>query len=393
MKLKQQPEDFQVEELTTVVPGSEGLFAFYRLEKTGWTTQDALRVIGRRWKLQSRRFSCGGLKDRHAQTWQYLTIFRGPRRRLTHQRLSLQYLGQTTGPYTSQDIGGNRFRLTLRDLSTDDCRRLAASAEEVRSQGVPNYFDDQRFGSVAEGGFIARLVVLGQYENALRLALTGPCEHDRSAAKKEKAVLLRHWGNWQNCLRKPARSPWQRVLAHLAAHPDDFRGAIEHFPAELRSLYLAAYQSHLWNRMLACWLMNHLSDNQRLSLQLRLGEVPVHRVLPSELWSELEKLQLPLPSARGHTDPADPRIKLMNEILAEEGLLRKQLKLTNFRNWFFSKGERPALCLPNNLTWNNEPDEGHPWREKVLLSFELPRGSYATLIVKRLTLGGSSHGH
>src|SRR2546430_397931 len=48
MKLKQEPHDFQVEELTDVTPGEGGAFALYRLEKTGWTTPDALSAIRRR---------------------------------------------------------------------------------------------------------------------------------------------------------------------------------------------------------------------------------------------------------------------------------------------------------------------------------------------------------
>src|SRR5262245_54377090 len=96
MKLKQSPEDFRVEELTDVQPGEGGNFAFYRLEKRGWTTLDAVQAIRRRWKLDQRRLSFGGLKDRHAHTVQYLTIFHGPRRRLTHHEISVEYLGQVS---------------------------------------------------------------------------------------------------------------------------------------------------------------------------------------------------------------------------------------------------------------------------------------------------------
>src|SRR5438552_2768338 len=103
MKLKQQPEDFQVEELTDVVPGGQGPFALYRLEKRGWTTLDALAAVRRRWKLEPRRLSYGGLKDRHAHTVQYLTVFHGPKRRLTHQGVSLEYLGQVAAPYSSRE--------------------------------------------------------------------------------------------------------------------------------------------------------------------------------------------------------------------------------------------------------------------------------------------------
>ncbi len=83
MKLRQEHADFQVEELTDVTPAAEGPFSFYRLEKDGWTTPDALAAIRRRWKLEARRVSYGGLKDRHAQTVQYITILHGPRRNLT----------------------------------------------------------------------------------------------------------------------------------------------------------------------------------------------------------------------------------------------------------------------------------------------------------------------
>src|SRR5260370_41436790 len=78
MKLKQQPEDFQVEERTDVQPSQQGDFALYRLEKSNWTTPDALGIIRRRWQVLGGRLSYGGLKSRHAPNSQYLTIFPGP---------------------------------------------------------------------------------------------------------------------------------------------------------------------------------------------------------------------------------------------------------------------------------------------------------------------------
>src|SRR5438552_1739381 len=113
MKLKQRPEDFQVEEITAVNPAADGPFAFYRLDKRGWATPDALQAIRRRWRVPPHQLSYGGLKDRHAATVQYLTIHHGPRRGLSHHDVHLHYLGQLTAPYTSKDIQANRFRLTL----------------------------------------------------------------------------------------------------------------------------------------------------------------------------------------------------------------------------------------------------------------------------------------
>src|SRR5262245_23633439 len=141
MKLKQSPEDFQVEERTDVVPSERGDFALYRLEKHNWTTPDALGVIRRRWTVQPDRVSYGGLKDRHAATVQYLTIFRGPHRTLKQQGIAVTYLGQVDAPYTSADIRANFFCLTARAVREEHAREWPALLDQIRLEGVPNYFD------------------------------------------------------------------------------------------------------------------------------------------------------------------------------------------------------------------------------------------------------------
>lgn len=393
-KLKQQPEDFQVEELTPLTdsPQGQGLFAFYRLEKRGWTTPDALAALRRRWKLEPRRLSYGGLKDRHAHTVQYLTVFHGPQRNLTHHDVHVTYLGQIAAAYSAAAVSANRFRLTLRDLDEPGVAAVRAAVEEVRRDGVPNYFDDQRFGSVAEGSdsggeMIGRLLVDGRFEDALRVALAAPYAHDRAEQKKEKAILTAHWGDWPACKGRLPRGHARSLADYLAHHPGDYRGAVARLRPELRGLYLSAYQSYLWNRMLAHWLERHCGPEQQVRVRLRLGEVVMHRGLGEEPQRELAALRLPLPSSRTRLDANDPRGPLVNEVLAAEGLELGRLKVPGVRELFFSKGERAALCLPGRLEHEEAADELHAGRRKLVLGFDLPRGAYATLVVKRVTLG------
>ena len=109
-----------------------------------------------------------------------------------------------------------------------------------------------------------------------------------------------------------------------------------------------------------------------------------HR-LNAEVAEELRKLQLPLHSARNHLDDADPRKPYFDGVLKEEGLELEQFKLKGFRNLFFSKGERAAWCFPEDLQAQSGPDEDHAGKQKLTLRFVLPRGCYATLVVKRIT--------
>jgi tRNA pseudouridine13 synthase len=111
----------------------------------------------------------------------------------------------------------------------------------------------------------------------------------------------------------------------------------------------------------------------------------MHRRLDEARRAELAGLRLPLPSARIHLAEDDPRREPLAAVLGEEGLTLEQLKLKGFREMFFSKGERAALCVPDRLGAEAADDERRPGRQKLVLGFELPRGCYATLIVKRVT--------
>ncbi|AWM36702.1 tRNA pseudouridine synthase D [Gemmata obscuriglobus] len=386
MKLKQQPQDFRVEERTDVVAGEAGDFALYRLDKTGWTTPDALAALRRRWQVDHRRLSYGGLKDRHAVTSQHLTIFRGPKRNLTHERVTVTYLGQCVEPFTAQEIRANRFTVTLRSLNAAGVSRAEATLREVADAGLPNYFDDQRFGSVGEQQeFVAKEMVFGRFERALWLALAAPYEHDRADAKREKATLTELWGKWPECQAKLPKGHARSLVSYLAAHPTDFKGAVARLRPELQGLYLSAYQSYLWNKMLAAWLTTTLGPANLTSVELKLGTVPAPVRLPDENRAAWESLMLPLPSARVKPEPDAPWLPTVEEMLKGEGLTLAELKVKGMQKPFFSKGDRPACVRPENLSHTADADELNKGRRKLVLSFDLPRGSYATMLVKRVT--------
>src|SRR5262249_54489433 len=172
---------------------------------------------------------------------------------------------------------------------------------------------------------------------------------------------------------------------YLTHHPGDYKGALQRLRPELRGLYLSAFQSFLWNRMLARWLREHCRPEQLVNVRLRLGDVPFHRGLDESQRTALAELLLPLPSPKVTLPSDDPRLALLDSVLSEEGLTREQLKLKGFREMFFSRGDRAALCQPVGLTFEAAADELNAGRQKLTLAFELPRGCYATLIVKRIT--------
>ena len=385
MKLKQSPDDFVVEELTDTLPVERGPFALYRLDKTGWTTPDAFIAIRRRWDIDGRRLSYGGLKDRHAKTSQHFTIYRGPDRNLAHERIAVTYLGQAGEPFTADQIRANRFELVLRSMDGPSVQSAFAALDELRAAGAPNYFDDQRFGSVNESReFVAREMVRGDFEKALKLALVAPYEFDRAAQKREKATLAECWGDWPACKARLDRGHARSLVDYLAGHPADFRGAVARLRPDLHGLYLSAYQSHVWNRVLARWLTAHFEPDRLANVELALGPAPVPRSVPEELRPKWEALLLPLPSARVKPDVTAAWPPLVEAVLAEDGLTLATMKIPGMDRPYFSKGERAGCLRPANLEAVDLPDDRNRGKRKLALQFELPRGSYATMLVKRI---------
>ncbi len=385
MKLKCQPEDFGVEELPVVRPGDRGRFMFYRLTKRGMGTLEALDQIRRRWNLSQTAIQYGGLKDRHAVTVQYLTILEGPNHPIFLEHLELEPLGRLNEPYGPRGFRGNRFHVVMRDLTPADVEAATRAIESLPRDGLPNYFDDQRFGSVGyECEFIGEAWILGNHERALWLAMAEANPSDRAPIRQEKAILRETWGNWAEAKAQLPRSHSRSLVTYLVDHPTDFKGAFARLRRDLRSIYFSAYQSFLWNRLLGRLITSQTRPEQRVEFDFRVDRLPIHRGLDPDQARALGKLRLALPASRSPF-PEGAAGEVATAVLAERGLTWDALKVKHLKDVFLSKGDRAALFYPTNLRWEAGDDELYPGRRKLALDFELEKGCYATLVVKRLT--------
>lgn len=387
MKLKCRPEDFVVTELSEFPIRAKGEFAVYELRKRGIGTPEAITQLLQVWNLPRGRVSYGGLKDRHAVTSQFVTIQRGPARHAHRDQWTLSYLGQADESFTPANISANRFEIVMRDMSVEACQRAVAALVEVANWGLPNYFDDQRFGSVStDGEFIARPWIDGDYERTLFLALAATTRHDRSAEKREKVALRERWGHWDEVIKQLGKSHRRSIVSYLVQHPQEFKGAWTRVRQDLRSLYLSAFQSMLWNKILAAAIHASCPEEACVDVLLSLGPAPFFRTLDSDAILDLSALMIPLPSSRFVYEDDAPITALTDLVLGREGLTRQAIKIKYPRDSFFSKGERPAVLRVGEVNSQEIDDDVYLNQRALSLSFTLPKGSYATILVKRLTV-------
>ncbi|MCE9580907.1 MAG: tRNA pseudouridine(13) synthase TruD [Planctomycetes bacterium] len=383
MKIKLRPEDFVVEELAAL-PAQPGQIAIYTLEKSGLTTLDAIAAVARAFDIPRKVVRHAGLKDRHAQTTQHLWIERGPERSIEEKGLALKFLRKSALP---PEPRGNRFRIVLRDLDPVEATRLAGAAASVAADGVPNYFDSQRFGSARHGeGFVGKKVLLRNWEEALKLALAKPSEFDTESRQKRMGAFKRHWGQWESCVEKAGTRTEAHVFGYLARRRGDFSGALKLIERPLLAMYMHAYQSWLWNEAVGRFLRKSLTSDVLMAARYLGGYLWFHRFVPADLINRWRTMTIPLFAYRTHcTDPVVAEV--YSEVLRAEKLEQMDFKPAG-HNLPYLKGEERALLLfPEKLVAGEpEADEMHPGRKKASLAFELRRGGYATLVVKKLRL-------
>lgn len=378
-RLKEHPEDFQVEEEITLAPGGSGAYRLYRLSKRGWGTEELARHLAHRLGLPRAAIAYGGRKDRRAVAVQHLTIRGRKDRSLSWEGFELRSLGFVERPMTPQDIAANHFSLRLRGLDPRCQATVTRNAAAVSRHGVPNYFDDQRFRSLRQyGEHPAERLVRGEWEAALRLLLTCPPPGSPRPLRERLAQLRAAWGRWEECLALAASPQHRRAVAELAT--GRVAAAFRQFPPAELSLLLTAYQSHLWNLALrravaSCGDTVELpgaSGGYLFPLPGAAGE------------GSLASLAIPTPARR--LAPGCPEGEaLIRTVLTELGHSLASFSLRRLAHAYFSSTLRRAAVVPRDLTltWLGSPTAGG---EELRLTFTLSPGAYATMVVRGLLL-------
>lgn len=396
MKIKVKPEDFVVREEALFEPSAEPRArAVFHLAKQDWDTFDLIDLIARRLKISRQDISVGGIKDRYGKTEQLISIKN--RRGLTaaiqamppEDNFKIDFLGYHPDAITARDIRGNQFTITIRDIPAGDLDPLLANARLASQWGVPNYFDEQRFGGARHGkGFMGKEIFRGSRERALRLYFE-PSKFDDPRTRALKSCVLENWYHWDRCLER-SFGEYRRILTYLSQHGRAFHRALGLIDRRLLVLMLHSYQSFLFNQILTGYLeeLQRERDVTVDTVAYSQGRYLFHRELPEELFERLLGLSLPVPGWDSQIE--DPGIAgITAAVLEREGIELQDLKVRQLSRIYINGVERQAVLLPGNFAVVKvEEDELYDNRKKVTLSFFLPRGGYATLIIKRLAVGG-----
>jgi tRNA pseudouridine13 synthase len=406
--IRRLPEDFLVEErlgqafASALVgePTDGARQATFELRKTGLSTPNAVQGLARTLGVRNDAVSYAGLKDRHAKTVQHLTVHFGGVDTAAFARLASEGLkgggeggswyakliGWSDRPIAAEHIDGNRFTVVVRDLArnaTHEMDRRAHVLKDGDGLVIVNYFGDQRFGSARHGeGFAARHLVRGEFEAALKLLVATPARKDQGATRILSRAAATHWGDWQRILAEVPRMPERAVFEALAAGKS-FRDAFAALPAFTQLICVEAFQSHLWNAV-ARRLAERMGDPKtRLERDDPFGVM----IFPFARMVEPRLRDVILPLFGPNTQYEPEWAAEAEAVLAEESLRIEDLVIPGLRRPFFGEAPRPLFVRAEGFAQERPvPDTFDPTGKRFArtLRFSLPRGAYATVVLRAL---------
>jgi tRNA pseudouridine13 synthase len=385
MKLKQQPADFIVEEIPDYPLSLEkDEHTVFLLEKQDIDTFDAIRRIAQRLRISLFEIGYAGLKDKHAHARQYISIPTMYKvQDLKMESLILTLVGYRRKKIKIGDLAGNRFSIIARDIQAEELPVISQRAETISSSGVPNYFDSQRFGSVINRVFIGREVMLKHYEVAVKQYLTMYQKSEPKKIKNEKRRILSSWNDLSN-IRLFNKAFSAVIKEHLKTN--DWRAAYCKIPAHLREMYVNAYQSYIWNECVKEILKSTVEKKKLYSVEYAVGSLLFYTDLSDQ---EHERIPQNFQTISDQMIEADAEKQVIDRVLAKEQLRLSDFRIEDETGNFFKTRPRQVLLYPEDfIIGEPENDEmnskGNMKRYKIQVSFSLLKGSYATVVTKRL---------
>ncbi len=382
-RIRVRDTDFYVEEVPLYTPCGSGEHTYVTIEKVGLSTFQVIRLIADALGIDPREVGCAGLKDTHAVAVQTLSLGDVEPARVAALNLSgvrVLNVARHTNKLKMGHLRANRFVIRIREVTEQALPRARAVLDVLQRRGVPNYFGQQRFGVRGDTHLLGRALVRGEAESFVRRFVGTP--HPAESPRVREARRLYDEGRLAESLHTwPRNMEYERrVVRVLLAHPGDWERAVRSVPSRMRKFFVSAYQSALFNRVLARRLstFDHLQHGDLAWIH---GKGAVFLVQdPADEQPRADRLEIspsgPLYGRKVKLAQGMPG-EVERQVLAEEGLT-----CASFR----PRGARRPLRFPlrDVQIW---------YEEGVMLAFTLPPGCYATAVLDevikdRATAGG-----
>lgn len=380
--IKDSPDDFIVSEIPAYEPCGSGEHIYLSIEKRGITSLDAISRIARALKVPERDVGYAGMKDAVGVTRQTISLQRiKPEDALTLDLDGIKVIAadRHSNKLKLGHLKGNHFQIVIRDVSADAAAMARSVLQVLQQRGMPNYFGYQRYGAMGNSHLIGAAMLRQDWQSAID-RLIGEPDAVRDLDWRS-AIISYKLGDLPAALDlMPRHCRSERdVLQRLVKKPGAWKQAFSVIHPRLKKLYLSACQSYLFDKVVAQRLekIDQVSEGDLAWKHLNGACFMVEDVASEALRAARFEISAsgPLFGSR-MMQPAGSVLALEERILEQEGIRGENFDLGGGLSM---EGQRRPLRVPLGEVACQED------RGALQLEFTLPKGSYATSLLREIT--------
>jgi tRNA pseudouridine13 synthase len=380
--IKRSSEGFRVSEIIDTsflanissVQDKHHKYPLYILEKRNIDSNHAIFEIRSKLGIKLKVI---GLKDAKAVTKQYASSEQTKNiikeANTAHTLLTLK--GFTKTPLGKSSLSGNAFTITIHDPIVSD---ISSFIPEIKN--IANFYGLQRFGSERMvTHLVGKEIVKRNFQKAVELLLSFTTEYD-SAMSIEIRNKSRDPKKYSQIIRElPKRMDIEYQVMSVLEKGKGPIAALRSIPINIRRLFVQAYQAYIFNRCLSMAILNGENvleskegdlcfEIENSSAFGRIRKYNSSTDLISQTVPAIRLIGYTFQSGKGRFD------KIIEQIMSIEGITPREFYIKEMQELSAQGGFRQAPLWSKDFTF----------RGSLTVSFKLPKGSYATTLLREL---------
>jgi tRNA pseudouridine13 synthase len=314
--------------------------------------------------------------------------------------VSFENIYQSNVPVRMGNLLGNNFDITIRNIDASvtatQVKKLVSPLESWA--GFPNYYGVQRFGVVRPiTHLVGKYIVQGDIEKAVMTYIAHPVigENETTFALREDLEKTRDYSKAFHSY--PDSLHFEKaILNNLIQNPTDFADALQGLPKNLLLMFVNAYESILFNKILSERIRRKIPIQKAIVGDL-IAPVKTQGVTEEYIPvtdNNLEKVNNQISKKKATVTglllgyetvfAAGEMGEIEHKIIQEEKIDPRDFIIPEIPFLSSSGTRRSLLGFITSLEWKLHNDDLYDEKQALTLQFELQKGCYATSLLREI---------
>jgi len=401
-KLRTLPEDFIVEEVSKYPPQvKKGIYTIAKVTTRNWETNQLIKELSNALHVSRKRISFAGTKDKRAVTSRLMSFYKISKDELSKIKIkdiNIEDIYVSNHVVKIGELIGNKFEITVRNIDNNTKKENVQDIVSTITEhdGFPNFYGVQRFGTTRPiTHIVGKHIVCGSFDKAVMAYIANPIQGEDEETYKLRASLQKTRDYSEALTSYPDNLNFEKaILNKLVVNPEDFIGALKELPKNLLTMFVYAYQSYIFNRILSKRIQKKLPLNKAIVgdivLPIRKNIIDKNEVKTKE--NNLDKVNKQISKGKAfvsgllfgsESDFSEGEMgEIEHKIIEEEKIDPRDFVIPEIPYLSSSGSRRPLLAPIKNLEFKLKKDGLKPGKKVLNLKFELSKGCYATSLLR-----------